>query len=312
MSENEKTSEKQRRSEERSDDKEGLNVSRYVLVLYHGLSGDLDIIDTRLVMSLRHDVEDLIKEPPQQVEIDLWLESPGGDAHSAYKLAVLLRAHSCRLRVVVPDFAKSAATLLALAADEIYMAPAAELGPLDAQIPNEGELIATFSALDVARSLDDLANSALDLALVGGAGVLRSTRLSRAETLSTMLTFAARFMEPITRQLDPRMIHWSNTLLNVSVEYAIRLLKMRNSQGSTASRIAKELVQKYPTHGFVISRSEAQALGLPVFDIDRYDMAKEARGLHRSFENGGADDIGLYRLEDLLEDLRSEPDGDAE
>lgn len=77
-------------------------------------------------------LEDGIAEPRENVELDLWLESPGGDAHAAYKLALLLRAHASRLRVVIPDYAKSAATLLTLAADEIYVAPVAELGPLDA------------------------------------------------------------------------------------------------------------------------------------------------------------------------------------
>jgi hypothetical protein len=62
----------------------------------------------------------------------------------------------------------------------------------------------------------------------------------------------------------------------------------------------------------VISRLEAQALGLPVSDIDRYDLAKEARDLHRSFDDGGGDKIGLYRLEDLLKDMQSELDGGAE
>ena len=89
-------------------------------------------------------------------EIDLWLESPGGDAHVSYKIALLLRSYTPKLRVIVPDYAKSAATLLSLAADEIYMARAAELGPLDAQIGYEKEGM-TISALDRARSLEDLA-----------------------------------------------------------------------------------------------------------------------------------------------------------
>jgi ClpP class serine protease len=49
----------------------------------------------------------------------------------------MLRAvHSrCRrLVVVVPDQAKSAATLIALGADEILMGPASDLGPIDPQI----------------------------------------------------------------------------------------------------------------------------------------------------------------------------------
>ncbi|MCL6580724.1 MAG: ATP-dependent Clp protease proteolytic subunit [Firmicutes bacterium] len=61
----------------------------------------------------------------------LVLDSPGGDIHAAYLLARLYRTHASKLTVVVPRFAKSAATLICLAADEIVMTRIAELGPLD-------------------------------------------------------------------------------------------------------------------------------------------------------------------------------------
>jgi ClpP class serine protease len=91
------------------------DVNRYILVLYqdpHFSPSNVGSLMPNLVVTLRRDIEDSITEPSEQVEIDVWLESPGGDAHTAYKLAVLLRAYARRLRVVVPDYAKSAATLL--------------------------------------------------------------------------------------------------------------------------------------------------------------------------------------------------------
>jgi hypothetical protein len=269
---------------------------RYFLVLFHDLQFEppsWNSIDSEIVMHLRRECDDKIEAARDRVEIDLWLESGGGDAHAAYKLALLLRAHARRLCVIVPDYAKSAATLLALAADEIYMAPAAELGPLDAQIPREGGLISAISALDIARSVDDLAQTAFSLALEGGADVLHTTRLTRAEYLSMMLDFGAKFMEPIVRQ--PTLIHWSSTLLAVSVEYAQRLLRMREIGWSPqAARIPAALVGDYPTHGFVISRSEAQdQLGLPVRQLADYEYGKEALALHRSFED---DRINVARL----------------
>ena len=50
--------------------------------------------------------------------VDLWLDSPGGSARDAYKIALLLRSIAGHIRVVIPDYAKSAATLLSLVADE--------------------------------------------------------------------------------------------------------------------------------------------------------------------------------------------------
>jgi hypothetical protein len=203
--------------------------------------------------------------------------------------------------VIVPDYAKSAATLLTLAADEIYMAPAAELGPLDAQIPREGGLVTSISALDIARSVDDLADTAFNLALNHGADILQATRLTRSESLSMMLDFSAKFMEPVVRQLDPTLIHWSNTLLDVSAEYAKRLLGMRHTAPGARS-IPNALVSNYPTHGFVISRTEARdVLGLPVKDLGNYPYRKQACALHRSFEEAGTNLVRLLTEDEMHE-----------
>lgn len=290
-------------------------VERYVLVVFQDLHFEprhLSAIDGGLVMELRRRFEDTIDAPRDDVEIDLWLESPGGDAHAAYKVALLLRAYASKIRVIVPDFAKSAATLLALVADEIYMGSAAELGPLDAQIPNEGGMVGQISALDVARSVDDLTTAAMEQAFRGGAEVLQITGLSRAESLSTMLDFAAKFMEPIIRQVDPRMIHWASTLLDVSVAYGTRLLTMRDGAGPhpEAMRIPRLLVEEYPTHGFVISAEEAsERLGLPVQSIVKYDLRKEAIALHRRYEDGRANLIELLRADEVTMDANG---GDAD
>lgn len=148
--------------------------------------------------------------------------------------------------------------------------------------------------MDIARSLDDLTETAMAVAFRGGAHVLRITALSRAESLSTMLDFSAKFMEPIVRQLDPTMIHWSSTLLGVSTDYAERLLRTR-SAGKSLSDLPRALVENYPAHSFVISRDEAAGLGLPVRDLAEYDLADVARRTHRRYEEGHANLVSLVR-----------------
>jgi ClpP class serine protease len=54
-------------------------------------------------------------------KIALVIESPGGSAKSAFQLAMLLKRHCGGFVAVVPRYAKSAATLLALGADEIIL-----------------------------------------------------------------------------------------------------------------------------------------------------------------------------------------------
>lgn len=69
--------------------------------------------------------------------LDLMLHSPGGDGSTVEKMVDLIR-NACaeEFRVIVPNLAKSAATLLALGADEILMGEPSELGPIDPQVPS--------------------------------------------------------------------------------------------------------------------------------------------------------------------------------
>ncbi len=66
--------------------------------------------------------------------LDILLESCGGDINSAYKILNLFKSYADKITVIVPFYAKSAATLIALGADELIVCKAGELGPLDPQV----------------------------------------------------------------------------------------------------------------------------------------------------------------------------------
>jgi len=65
----------------------------------------------------------------------LIIESPGGDGTIAEKIINLCRSYCNVFKVIIPNRAKSAATIIALGADEIIMGYCSEIGPIDAQIP---------------------------------------------------------------------------------------------------------------------------------------------------------------------------------
>ncbi len=67
--------------------------------------------------------------------VDLILNSPGGQPEVAEKIITTLRHfYDDDLRVIVPEFAKSAGTIVCLGADEILMGYCSELGPIDPQM----------------------------------------------------------------------------------------------------------------------------------------------------------------------------------
>lgn len=70
----------------------------------------------------------------RQDAVDLVLMTRGGTATTARRVALLLRELAGRVAILVPHRARSAGTLLCLAADELVLGPLAELGPLDASI----------------------------------------------------------------------------------------------------------------------------------------------------------------------------------
>ena len=66
--------------------------------------------------------------------LDVVIHTPGGLVLAAEQIAYALKQHPSKVTVFVPHYAMSGGTLIALAADEIVMAPSAVLGPVDPQL----------------------------------------------------------------------------------------------------------------------------------------------------------------------------------
>ncbi|MBI4572548.1 MAG: hypothetical protein HY713_04580 [candidate division NC10 bacterium] len=68
-------------------------------------------------------------------DLDIFIHSPGGLPDAAASIVELLRERFAHIGFIVPFFAKSAATMLVLSGNQVLMTPAAELGPIDPQMP---------------------------------------------------------------------------------------------------------------------------------------------------------------------------------
>jgi ClpP class serine protease len=87
----------------------------------------IDIEDSEAVLRA-------IRTTTDETPIDLLLHTPGGLVLASEQIAYALHAHPAKVTVLVPHYAMSGGTLLALAADEIRMDAAAVLGPVDPQL----------------------------------------------------------------------------------------------------------------------------------------------------------------------------------
>jgi ClpP class serine protease len=78
-----------------------------------------------------------IKLTDDEVPIDLIVHTPGGLVLAAKQIAYALCKHPAKVTVLVPHYAMSGGTLIALAADEIIMDENAVLGPVDPQVGSQ-------------------------------------------------------------------------------------------------------------------------------------------------------------------------------
>jgi hypothetical protein len=222
-----------------------------VFLLIQNAGDKFTLLDDVLVDTFLKSLNELSNKKPVAILID----SPGGFANCAYKIAMIFNKECGGFTAIVPRYAKSAATLLALGSAKILLAKHAELGPLDAQFddPDREEHL---SALDEVQALERLRAFSLETADRAMFLLYPRTR-KKIETLLPMsLDFATNMVRPLFENID--VVHYTqmSRILKVAEEYAIRLLQSRYTE-ERARHIAHHLVENYPEHGFVIDVTEA-------------------------------------------------------
>jgi ClpP class serine protease len=101
-----------------------------------------------------------INETAPGRDIEIILHTPGGLVIAAQQIAAALAEHDGRVTAVVPHYAMSGGTLIALAAEDVVLDPHATLGPVDPQL---GQYPAA-SLVEVARTPGDHEDQTLILA----------------------------------------------------------------------------------------------------------------------------------------------------
>lgn len=203
-------------------------------------------------------------------KLEVLLHSPGGHPHIAYLAMKFFRARFDQVNALVPLSAKSAATLMCLGADEIFMGEMAELGPIDIQlddpIQHGGQ---SFSPLNEFKSLEFLRDQALEWMEYYAILMNRRYGLSVKEALKDSIPLVTGLMRPILEKVDPLKMGGHRRDLAIAEEYATRMLSLTGN--SDVRRIVRRLVWEYPSHDFYIDRGEALAIGLPVKKLPEVD-----------------------------------------
>lgn len=203
-------------------------------------------------------------------QINLLLHSPGGDATIVEKMVDMCRSHLSgerkAFRVVVPNIAKSAATVLALGADKIVMGYCSELGPIDPQVQIAVSGVTQWvSALSFVESRDKLM-SEIEEAVKHG-----------KPTVGLVQQLASLNI-PFTNEMEKWIGFAKDTAAKLLDKYMLRLkIPQAKSRKKKAGQIAEKLLSKelFPVHGQFIDGTTAQKLDLEVELLDRNEKLWE-------------------------------------
>ena len=132
-----------------------------------------------------HDSEEVMRAielTDPGMPLDIVLHTPGGLVLASLQIARALQQRKGKVRVIIPHYAMSGGTLIALAADEIIMSRHAVLGPVDPQL-GQYPAASIMSVLEK-KPIEEIDDQTLILADVG-AKAIQQVRQSVFELLSS-------------------------------------------------------------------------------------------------------------------------------
>lgn len=193
--------------------------------------------------------EELVYDANPEQDLHLLLQSPGGDGETAVRLARAAQARCRQFTVVVPDQAKSAATVLAMGAHRIVMGPTSDLGPVDPQFqfgPDGQELVAAKDLLAAVAAAEEAVSKNPD-----------------------SYPLHAAMLADVTEV----MLQQARSALDRTDEVVLEALKSnpdRTPDQAIALRdeIKAPLIDLPKNHGAIFGAKDAHAVGLPVVELD--------------------------------------------
>lgn len=165
-----------------------------------------------------------IRMTPRDMPIVIIIHTPGGLVLAAAQIALALKEHKAKTIAIIPHYAMSGGTLIALAADELWMDQNAVLGPVDPQLsdPRHGAIPA--------------------------ASLLKVVNEKGREKIKEEYLILADIAEKAVKQME-------------NLVYSLMKDKLGEEK---AREIAKVMVEGRWTHDYPITVEEAKKLGIPI------------------------------------------------
>lgn len=205
---------------------------------------------------------EVIRRVGARPHLGLFIKSEGGTGTASLRIVHLLREFAGRLTALVPLDCASAATMLALGADEIRMGPLAYLTAIDTSIIHE------LSPVDVDN----------ERVSVGHDELTRVVRLWREE----MREGTTNPFQALYPFVHPMVIGAVDRASSLSIMLCKEILSYHMEDSGRAESISRHLNSDYPAHSYPITLREAKRTGLNVHPLqtDVNDLLLELNSIY--------------------------------
>ncbi|WP_251359970.1 ATP-dependent Clp protease proteolytic subunit [Kangiella sp. TOML190] len=192
---------------------------------------------------------EILKNLGRQERVGLFIKSDGGDVEAALRVVNLLREYNDNVVAYIPLESASAATMIALGADELRMGPLAHLTAIDSSLRHDMSPVDPTDNRKVKVSQDELAR------------LVALWNKSSREHHDNPYTDIFKYIHPL-------VIGALDRSSSLSIKICKEILSYHISDESECERISSHLNSLYPSHSYPITLKEAKSLGLKVSRLD--------------------------------------------
>jgi len=175
--------------------------------------------------------------------IVIFIKSSGGDVEPTLRITNLIREYYKKVVALVPLECASAATMIAVGADEVRMGPLAHLTAIDSSLTHDLSPIDARDNRKVSVSQDELFR------------IVKLWNSNRRPNDVNPYSDIFKYIHPLVVGAIDRSSSLSTQICKEILSYHIKNDKL-------ADRISKHLNSNYPSHSYPITLREARRIGL--------------------------------------------------
>jgi len=247
---------------------------RPLLLLYYSHTNCGEITETDITY-----LEEILKPIDAGIqELDVLIQTRGGEVSSSYFIAQLIRSKCKKMYTIIPTFSYSGGTGISLASDHIELHTTSKISPIDVQLTSIDEKN-MFPLLNLDGFIDF---------------VHETTKIFQLKDEQNRSEIIARLMIEFCKNVHPFQLGQLFRLRELHAVYARELLlnyMFRNDshKESRTKYVIDKLTSGSPAHEFNIDIALARKYGLVVKEMEQnvYLIGKKIINLCEEMENTG-------------------------